>query len=88
MPNHIQILNWRRDGEDESYCRTEPFAAEETDTVQDYVEKDHGVSREAEDEEDYAHTYYVNDDLTFADGDVLVNSVTGRKFRLRLEEVQ
>jgi hypothetical protein len=81
LRGRVQILNWRKHGDDESYCRIEVFAVDDGAEIQDRVEEEYNVRRGAEEEGDYAATYYVNDDLNFADGDILI-ARDGRRFRI------
>ena len=81
MRGRVEILNWRKHGDDESYCRVEVFGADDATEVETLVEKENGVRVGAEDEGDYGATYYVNDDITIADGDTMT-SHDGRKFRI------
>jgi hypothetical protein len=77
----VQILNWRKHGDEESYCRVEVFATDDITNTASMVEKEYNVRPGAEDEGDYDATYYVNDDITIADGDIMV-SHDGRRFRI------
>jgi hypothetical protein len=79
----IQILNWRRHGDNESYCQIEVFAADDTFDTQSLIEAEHKVRAGAEDEGDYAATYYVNDDITLHDGDIRVTHDC-RRFLVRV----
>jgi hypothetical protein len=77
----VEILNWRKHGDDESYCRIEVFAADDLTETTSLVEKEYEVRAGAEDEGDYDATYYVNDDITISDGDIMT-SHDGRRFRI------
>ena len=77
----VEILNWRKHGDDESYCRVEVFGASDATQTESLVEKEYDVRSGAEDEGDYGATYYVNDDITIWDGDIMV-SHDGRRFRI------
>jgi hypothetical protein len=77
----VEILNWRKHGDDESYCRVEVFSADDSTATTSLVEKENNVRNGAEDEGDYGAMYYVNDDITIADGDIMI-SQDGRRFRI------
>ena len=77
----MEILNWRKHGDEESYCRVEVFAMNDITDTGSMVEKEYNVRSGAEDEGDYDATYYVNDDITIADGDVMTTH-DGRRFRI------
>ncbi len=83
----MEILNWRRHGDDESFCRIEVFAADDNTETESLIEKEYDVRRGAENDADYAATYYVNDDIVIADGDIMI-SHDGRKLRVAITLVE
>jgi hypothetical protein len=89
--NRIQIINWRRHGDDENYVLMAVFAADQEgnaiELAQDQVDPDYDWTQAegAEEREDYAHVIYVNDDFEIVDGEVIRNN--GRAFRITIEEV-
>lgn len=88
--NRIHILNWRQHGDDETYCRIGVYGADDDGAVDTEIDVELGrteevLARDPESAEDWEHVVYVNDDILFADGDVLEHK--GRRFRVRIEEV-
>jgi hypothetical protein len=77
----VEVMNWRKHGDDESYCRVEVFGADDNTDTGTLIEKENAVRVGAEDEGDYAATYYVNDHITIADGSIMT-SHDGRRFRI------
>lgn len=100
MTNRIEIVNWRKHGDDENYCYLGVYGADEATTAQQEIQKevdedfdwDNGYRNEkgeqidAEEAEDWDHVIYVNDEYLFEDGQILAHN--GRKFRVRIEEVK
>ena len=89
--NRIQIVNWRIDGDDESYNYFAVYPASETTTAMEEIQQEVDADYEwdqdetPEDRGDLEHTIYVNDDITIVDGEVLHHN--GRKFRVTITEV-
>src|SRR5881398_2035921 len=97
--NRIELVNWRKHGDDESYTTFAFLAADENESLISQIEADiaeeHGVTseavRESLEENDGCNfdlVYYVNDDVEFADGDVLEDGRSGRAFRITITEVK
>lgn len=83
----LEILNWRKHGDDESRCRLEVFAVHDLSETTAMVEKEYSVQVGAEEAGDYDATYYVNDDITISDGDIMT-SHDGRRFRISIVQVE
>ena len=86
----IQILNRRQRGADESYCTIMVFNAGDERDALEMVRQENNIPEDpegsAERRREWEAVPYVNDDITFADGDVL-ETADGRKLRLSLTEV-
>lgn len=85
----FQIVNWRKHGEDESYCKTGLVLPGEdlTDGIRAELDYPKGNDDyDAESAEDWDRVYYVNDNFYLRDGEVLEHS-SGRKFMVRFHEI-
>lgn len=89
--NRLEIVNWRKHGENESYCYRGAYLAGEQlsaqQEIQSQVDADYDWDQDvdAEEREDFEHVVYVNDDIRILDGDVVEHN--GRKFRVTITEV-
>lgn len=57
MKNRIQIVNWRCLGDDESFCETQAYTADDPTDLSVEASQDIPPDR-----------FFVNDDITFYDG--------------------
>jgi hypothetical protein len=91
LTNRIQILNWRQHGDDESYCLFAAYGADDptfaSEEIEQEIDPDYDWNQDTmpEEREDWEHVYYVNDDITIKDGEVVLHN--GRKFRITITEV-
>jgi hypothetical protein len=95
--NRLEILNWRRHGDDESYCRVGAFPAGDSRTLCDEVDGELGITREdrlrwaqlGDGESERIRErklWYVNDHIVLEDGQHIVRN--GRTFRIRVQAAQ
>lgn len=87
-PVRIQILNWRRHGDDESYnsIRCYDDASDVVDEIKEYL----GWPKDPNFEPELGDTrklFYVNNDTRIGDGDTFTAS-SGLKYRVRFESVK
>ena len=83
----IELVNWRVHGDDESYVHYEFLRPEENFTFIDEKQQDARTDcRYHQDEDCPWCVVFVNDELTFSEGDEFTDS-NGRKYRLRFEEM-
>jgi hypothetical protein len=85
--NRIQIVNWRNHGDDESSCTIGVYSHEDlTDELLDARGK-LGLKTDPdwEENDDYENGYYVNDDITIENGQIMEHN--GRKFRISIREL-
>jgi hypothetical protein len=93
----IEVLNWRRHGDDEAHCRVAAFPAGGTRRLHDEVDEEMGIT--LQDRRRWADLgdaererilegklWYENDYIVFEDGDVIEHG--DRKFRVRVQEVK
>lgn len=73
----IEILNWREHGDDESFVAHAVYGEGQESDLQKRLMEEHEITD--------AVKFYVNDDITIEDGQVLTSG--GRKFRLNITEV-
>jgi len=87
--NRIQVVNWRGHGDDEAYAFTTVIAAGDPTDASELIRaqycEDHDIDLGELDEE-VGHAAYVNDDISFYDGEE-IDCHGGKRFRIRIEEI-
>jgi hypothetical protein len=92
MP-YLHIVNWRRHGEDESYCRVGFYEDKKQNLVDLEIApecdwpKDADADFNPESSGDWDRVFYINDDISIDDGAVF-RTPEGKHYRVRFEPIE
>lgn len=83
----LEIINWRRHGDDESYCSMAVFGNDDTCSLRALIEAEHGVRMDAEEQGDLDAAYYVNDEFIMLDG-AYIEAEDGKNFCISITRIK